>query len=69
MTARLPTCQRDLLRFATALGFDLRRTNGGHVKAVLGGKAVIFGSTPSDWRGSLNAGAQLRRTAAGRVAL
>lgn len=51
-----------LIEFALSEGWEVRRTQGGHLKFVKSGLPPIFtSSTASDHRASQNAWARLRR--------
>lgn len=54
--------KRDLHRHAAAMGFTLQWSNGGHIKCTApNGRVVYLASTPSDYRGTRNAIAAMRR--------
>lgn len=51
-----------LFDYAAVNGWQVKRTNGGHLRFAKPGRAAIFtSSTPSDRRAYLNALAMLRR--------
>ncbi|MFB8831266.1 type II toxin-antitoxin system HicA family toxin [Azotobacter salinestris] len=59
---RIKKSLRALAEFAIAEGWSVRRTRGNHLCFFKAGCAPIFtSSTPSDFRTSRNAKAQLRR--------
>ena len=54
--------RRDLLKAARRAGWMIEKRRGGHLKLISPTGEVIFtASTPSDWRGTLNLAAHLRR--------
>jgi hypothetical protein len=59
---RRQSYQREFRREAERLGFVVSITNGGHLRCRAPNGAQVFtASTPSDYRGTLDALAMLRR--------
>lgn len=54
--------RRDLFDAAKRAGWSISKKRSGHLKLVSPNGDVVFtASTPSDWRGTMNLAAQLRK--------